>query len=349
MNKFKLLYALLLAVSVSFYIGCDTTETDDDPVDADADETLAVQLATFMEGSRTDAHNQSSRFLTPASTVDAEIDDPSTDVLIIDLRAPADVSSTGKIKTSHQPTTDYKNMTISDLADSLGSINFADYDKVYMVCASGQTAAYATYLLQAYGVDNVTSMKFGMSSWNSDFDVWSAEVSNDYENEFEKTANDKMEAGKLPELTSTETNNLLLMQERIEAVMKDWGNATITASAVMSDVADGESSYYIVNYWPEDQYLGSTDPWPGHIPTAINYEPADEPFKLANDLRTLPNQQTIVLYCYTGQTSAYTTAYLRLLGYDCKSLLYGANGMIHDVMPDPAFDAGTHVGNYDYE
>ncbi|MBD3410169.1 MAG: hypothetical protein GF419_08190 [Ignavibacteriales bacterium] len=347
MNKFKLLYALMLAVSVSFYIGCDTTETDD-PVNEDADETLAVQLATFMEGSRTDAHNQSSRF-TPASTVHTDIVDASTDVLIIDLRAPADVTSKGKIKTSDKPSADYKNMTISDLADSLGSINFADYDKVYMVCYSGQTAAYATYLLQAYGVSNVTSMKFGMSSWNSHFDVWSGKVSNDYATEFEKTANDKMEAGKLPELTSTETNNLLLMQERIETVMKDWGNATITASTVMSDVADGESSYYIVNYWPADQYSGSTDPWPGHIPTAVNYEPSTEPFKLANDLRTLPNAQTIVLYCYTGQNSAYTTAYLRLLGYDCKSLLFGANGMIHDVMPGTAFDAGTHVGSYDYE
>ena len=32
-------------------------------------------------------------------------------------------------------------------------------------------------------------------------------------------------------------------------------------------------------------------------------------------------------YCYTGQTSAVVTAYLRVLGYDAYSLTFGMNGI----------------------
>jgi hypothetical protein len=41
-----------------------------------------------------------------------------------------------------------------------------------------------------------------------------------------------------------------------------------------------------------------------------------------------------VVYCYTGQTSAFTAAYLRILGYNAKSLLFGTNGMIYNEMLD---------------
>ena len=45
-------------------------------------------------------------------------------------------------------------------------------------------------------------------------------------------------------------------------------------------------------------------------------------------LKTLPTDKTIVVYCYTGQNSASIAAYLRLMGYDAKSLKFGANSMI---------------------
>jgi rhodanese-related sulfurtransferase len=71
---------------------------------------------------------------------------------------------------------------------------------------------------------------------------------------------------------------------------------------------------------------------PGHINGAILYDPATQPFKSANDLKTLPTNKTTVFYCFTGQTSSYFAAYLRMLGYDVRSLLYGANSMIYDLM-----------------
>jgi rhodanese-related sulfurtransferase len=81
------------------------------------------------------------------------------------------------------------------------------------------------------------------------------------------------------------------------------------------------------------------------------YEPSTTPWLLSTDLTTLPTDKTIVVYCYTGQTSAYVTSYLKTLGYDAKSLVFGANSMIHDVMAaaqNHAWGAGA-IMDYEYD
>jgi rhodanese-related sulfurtransferase len=65
-------------------------------------------------------------------------------------------------------------------------------------------------------------------------------------------------------------------------------------------------------------------------------------------MKTLPTNQTIVVYCYTGQTSSFVAAYLRLLGYDAKSLSFGANAMIYDTMPGTKFVPATEIKGYPY-
>ncbi len=45
-------------------------------------------------------------------------------------------------------------------------------------------------------------------------------------------------------------------------------------------------------------------------------------------LFTLPNDKEIIIYSYNGQRSAYITAYLNLLGYDAKFILFGAHSMM---------------------
>jgi rhodanese-related sulfurtransferase len=81
----------------------------------------------------------------------------------------------------------------------------------------------------------------------------------------------------------------------------------------------------------------------------MQYTPK-ETIKLATDLKTLPVGKSIAVYCYTGQTSAFLVAYLRLLGYDAKSILYGTNAMMYDTMVTNAmtiFKASEIMG-YDY-
>ncbi|MFA6234039.1 MAG: rhodanese-like domain-containing protein, partial [Bacteroidota bacterium] len=103
---------------------------------------------------------------------------------------------------------------------------------------------------------------------------------------------------------------------------------------------------YVINYWAEADYLAL-----GHIPGSYQYTPKAD-FKLSTFLKTLPTNKTIVVYCYTGQTSANVAAILRVMGYDAKSLAYGTNGLIWQRMKDngkTAFDATVDCKNFAYE
>ena len=55
--------------------------------------------------------------------------------------------------------------------------------------------------------------------------------------------------------------------------------------------------------------------------------------QLDADLLTLPTDETVVVYCWTGQTAAATIAYLTVLGYDVRSIKFGVNSMIFDALP----------------
>ena len=54
-----------------------------------------------------------------------------------------------------------------------------------------------------------------------------------------------------------------------------------------------------------------------------------------------------MVYCYTGQNSAPVAAYLRILGYNAKSLKFGANGMIYDDMTKSKWSENA-IMNYEY-
>jgi rhodanese-related sulfurtransferase len=49
-------------------------------------------------------------------------------------------------------------------------------------------------------------------------------------------------------------------------------------------------------------------------------------------MQTIPANKEVVVYCGTSHNSAFVTAYLRLFGYNAKTLRYGNNGFMHDKM-----------------
>jgi hypothetical protein len=51
-----------------------------------------------------------------------------------------------------------------------------------------------------------------------------------------------------------------------------------------------------------------------------------------SNLQTLPPLKEIAVYSGSGQESAYYTAYLRLLGYNAKSLLFGMNNIDYNMI-----------------
>lgn len=254
-------------------------------------------------------------------------------VYIIDIRA-ADDFADGHIEGAH-------NVAAGDVLSHVEGINTEDYDKVVIVCYSGQTAAWATSILQLMGYDNVYSMLFGMCSWNAHFaNSWNSNTSNMYATQFTSDATDKGAEGDLPELSTGMETGQEILESRVATVLSEGfggGGASITAATVFG----APDNYYIINYWPEAEY---TDP--GHIPGAIQYTPKQS-IALDADLKTLPTDKTIVVYCYTGQNSANLTAYLKVIGYDAKSLLFGTNGMIYNEMTKSKWSTDAIMG-YDY-
>jgi rhodanese-related sulfurtransferase len=177
-----------------------------------------------------------------------------------------------------------------------------------------------------YGYDNAYSMTFGMCSWHDDFaGKWNTNTSNAHASAFEKTDVPKGEAGELPTLNTGLTDGREILEARIEEIFAEgFDEAKITNQTVIG----ATDSYYIVNYWGATDYEKY-----GHIPGAMQYTPKQS-IAMGADLKTLPDDETVVVYCWTGQTSANMAAYLRVIGYDAKSLLFGANGMIYGELED---------------
>lgn len=235
--------------------------------------------------------------------------------LVIDIRD-AKTFSEGHIKGA-------VNVKMSDLIAYFGENDTGKYDKVVMACYSGQSASYATSVLQMMGYKNVYAMKWGMASWNKKFaGKWKKNVSDKYESELQTESNAKGEKAELPTFECMHEDGPGILEARANKLFNDgFKPALVTVDEVMNNPAD----FYIINYWPKKLYSI------GHLPGAIQYNPKKSLSKDA-DLLTLPTDKTVVTYCFTGQHSAFVTAYLRMLGYKAKSIKFGANSFMNSMM-----------------
>ena len=226
---------------------------------------------------------------------------------------------------------DAVNLALADIGSQLATL--PKDQLIVNVCYSGQTASFATAVMNLAGLDpefaglEARNLKFGMCSVTTDTsfipgtDKWVSQVAEDeFAESLEQTANTTSTTHEFPEINTGETSLAGIIAEAAGDAASGW---TIEAAEVFANADE----YFIINYWPEDQYLD-----PGHIPGAYQFTPKAS-LSTGADLNLLPTDQTIVVYCYTGQTSAQVVAYLRMLGYDAKSLLYGVNGFAYEVCP----------------
>ncbi|MFZ1517475.1 MAG: rhodanese-like domain-containing protein [Ignavibacteriaceae bacterium] len=316
MKERKLYYLLYLFIAATFVfinVGCSE---DEDPVTPPVTVNETEVLVKYLETAGFDYINSSTSIITTATDVNALVADPT--VTILDIRTGTDYAL-GHIQGS-------VNVAVADLITYYKNNNLSSKSKVILTCYTGQTAAFATALLRFAGYTNVYDLKWGMCSW-SDSSKWYSAIQEGLNNPItlQTTPNSKNAAGDLPTFTSTgETEGSKILEKRLQILATEgFGAASVDKSVVFPG---NLSNYYIVNYWPEAEYNT-----PGHVEGSIQYNPGSA-FKLANELKTLPKDKTILIYCYTGQTSAQVAAYLRLLGYDAKSLLYGMNKLNYNVM-----------------
>lgn len=311
MKKTKLLLLSLLSVLVIL----SSCKKDDPKPEFDA----AEALVEAVEAVQTPATVKS--YISAGDLYDLILS-PSDDPYMIDIRSSADYTAhhiDGAVNVAFADLLTH----VEDNATTIGD------EQIVIICYSGQTAAYGNALLRLSGFDS-KSLLYGMSKWNSNMDdpwennygdaTWVGEL-------LTSASPAKAEEGPLPTIVTSLDTGEEILAERVAAVFDEGFSASVKISAQSTYDNRNNDLYYIINYWPETDYLV------GHIPGAINYEPGATALTLADDLETLPKDKTIVVYCYSGQTSAHTVAYLRVLGYNAKTLVYGANSFFHSTMP----------------
>ncbi len=296
-------FVLMLAVSTLALTSC---KDDNDPATStNPSETLMDYLVeTDMDLNHVIKNSDGQKFV-----MGAPADGNVSGKYIIDIRS-ADAFNVGHIANAH-------NVAFADILTEA-----AKADKpILVVCYTGQTACYATSLLRLYGYHDAQALKWGMSGWSettaTPWDNAIADVSDGHANWSFNATEPSLGVFDAPAFTSTATEGEAILKERVEYIVSQ-GFKGIEAT----DVLDSPNSYFINNYFNTTDYSAF-----GHVDGAYRMNPllvspsSTEEAAVTN----LDPSKKVVTYCYTGQTSAVVTAYLRVLGYEAYSLKFGMN------------------------
>jgi len=218
------------------------------------------------------------------------------------------------------------NIALGDLIDKVDDGTIDKTKEIVNVCYSGQSASIATATLNMLGYD-AQNLKFGMCGVTNNIEIvvktdkWDSQIAED-----DYTLNKTDEGAPTSEYAFPTISTGAKTSD--EVIKNQFSNVTSGWGVLFGDVKANPGDFFILNYWSAAEYMD-----PGHIETAYQYTPKSS-LQKANMLKYLPTNKTIAVYCYTGQTSAQVTAYLRLLGYDAKSIYYGVNGFAFSQMID---------------
>lgn len=326
MHLHKLKYSVLVVLILLIYVGCTDSVTETEPTINESE-----ILVKFLEGTNGGFINNNAPALITASDVMINIT-AGKDQYIIDIRKEADYNI-GHIQGA-------VNVTINNIVSHYEENNLASKELVVITCYSGQGAGFATTLLRLLGYSNVKDLLWGMCSWNNTTSsYWTSNINNTRAFQFTKTNSPKAATSELPKLNTTNSSGENILRSRIEEILSATDPlADVKISS--DDVYANLGNYYIVNYWSVTDYN-----W-GHIEGAMQYTPKTS-LLLDTDLTTLPTDKKIIVYCYTGHTSAHIATYLRVLGYDAETIVFGVNGMSYDTMPGTKFNPDTDIRDYD--
>jgi rhodanese-related sulfurtransferase len=316
MKTLKQALAMSVALSLAVFTGCSDDDDDNNNTGPTVDE-----FQTLVDHTDDNFADWTAGWVQGATYVN----DNLANLYVIDLRSAADFANghiTGAVNATFG--------TLLATAADAGSRTIA------VTCYTGQNAAFAVMALRMMGFDDAFSMKWGMSAWHSDFmGPWESNSSNAFAPLFVNDAAPALPEMGMPEINTGESTAAGILAARVAATLSA-GFASKSATEVFADL-DG---YEIFNYWGAADYTGF-----GHIPGAYQLSPGT----LTSDqnLTALDPDGPNVVYCWTGQTSAFVGFYLSVLGYEAYSLRFGANAMIHDALV--GHDNGWPVGGTGYD
>ncbi|MFN8256588.1 MAG: rhodanese-like domain-containing protein [Bacteroidales bacterium] len=288
-------------------------------------------LYAFIEKSGDLINSQEAPFLIMAD----EVMENKAQYLVIDLR------DTSEYEAGH-----IDGAVLVDAKDLLNYLenkaNSSVYEKVVLACHTGQTSSYYTTLLRLIGYNNVFSLKFGMSGWSKKIQPNKIvdNLSDKYTASLEIKANVPDKQYQAPKIETGKKGGYQIMTDRVKTIAGEGFNA---ARIKIDTLMINPSRYFIVNYWPSDHYDK------GHLPGSFMMEPKNSLMK-DKMLKYLPTDKEIVVYCLNGQNSASVVAWLRVLGYNAKSLSLGANGFMHNFaasFDEKAFLPSRDIADYE--
>jgi rhodanese-related sulfurtransferase len=316
-------YIYIFSILSAFTVSCGSGKGEKNeaaaPLDAEAvpapvigNETLL--LLKDLEENGDYVNSQFFPSLIKASIVQEEL---GKNNLIIDIRQPG-LYTGGHIKGA-------VNKQFTELPEYFETgIKPFEFEKIILVCSDGQVSCYATSLLRLMGYGNVFAMRWGMSGWNSQYarEGWMKSVSGKFESNLETTSNDPPPATGMPELNTGFSTGKEIADSRFRTLFEEGTeNILVTAEEVFAN----PTGFFIINLERKDKYDD------GHIPGAMRYKP-ESTLGFTDVMATIPVGKTVVLYCGSGHNSGFATAFLRLSGYDARTLSYGNNGFMYDKM-----------------
>ena len=286
--------------------------------------------------------------LAPALIDAEEVFSNLNSYLIIDIR-PADEFINGYIEGA-------VNVKLDSLYNFVETHFSAGHSKIVIVSKNGQSSAYFTCLLRLAGFDNVYTLNYGMASWNLVFaDEWINQIGdspgiNSYMNDkFEKDP-----FSSLPQITFSNPEESI--EERVKSRIKEIVLEGFIQNKMFTHFIN--TDFYLICYGKSRLYYARRSgvlAERGHPENAISYLDATfYEMRSVNYLQTLPSSESILIYDYNGQLAASMTAYLRVLGYDVKFLVFGANRLFYSRMiidPDLFTFTFTNllIKNYPYK
>ena len=229
--------------------------------------------------------------------------DPSNDPFILSVRTAEDYAK-GHIKGAVR----------MDVNAVFNPENLAQLPKdkpIVVYCYTGQNASWVTAGLRMLGYD-AYNLLFGMSGWSNNPEVYVRRFDPSTVPDYPVTTEAVQATGNYP-LPKPRGDTI---QAALQAALKD-GPKNVQVKALYENLNDGDTSNdpFIIDVRAAEHYAK------GHIAGAVNMNPKE--MWDAATLAKIPSDRQVVVYCYTGQTSAQVAMALRALGYDAYSMQFG--------------------------
>lgn len=317
------LYLMLLLIHLIFG-GCQSTQ---DPQDQQKVES-AMLLEWLVQNGNWINSQQVPAVITATEAYQALNDN----TLFIDLR------DASQFAAGHIPGA--INITPSELLNYFDNrLDINAFEKVILVCSRGQLSSWVNGIVRQLGYNNTYSIRYGLSAWDTSFAAngWDKVISSKYADNIVKGPSPNLsEKFELPHIATGKVSGYEIAHHRAAELLAEQAEQHFIEWDSLRAHAE---KYFIINYWPTADYEEV-----GHLQGAFQFSPRKS-LSVDAMLLNIPPDRKVVVYCYSGHHAVQAVAFLRMLGYDAYSLLYGANAFMHNQLTRQGWPASHAWGD----